>query len=181
MRLPAIPALAFVACLAAGCAGMSPPPGLSKQQLENAKYRLAYNGGEPFVLKDGRNDKVPTRSADTTLRVAMAENVAFGDLNADGLQDAVVVLASNLGGTGTYMTLAAVENDNGQPYHTANVDLGDRTEVKALRVEGNLVTVDVVRVGPNDPACCPTEKATLRFRYEQPGGKGTDWYLVPQK
>jgi hypothetical protein len=92
-----------------------------------------------------------------------------------------VVLASNIGGTGTYMTLAVVENDNGQPYHTANADLGDRTQVKSVRVEGSLVTVDVVRVGAKDPACCPTEQATLRFRYEQPGGKDTDWYLVPQK
>lgn len=181
MRTRAVPSLALVVCLAAGCAGVSSSTALTKQQVQNAKYRVVYNGGEPFVLKDGRNDKVPTRNPDTTLKVAMSDQMAFGDLNGDGLQDAVVVLASNLGGTGTYMTLATVENDNGQPYHTANADLGDRTQVNAVRVEGNLITVDVVRVGASDAACCPTEKATLRFKYDQPGGAGTDRYLVPQK
>jgi hypothetical protein len=181
MRPPArlILPLALVAALA-GCAGSTAPQNLTKQQLGNTKYRVVHNGGEPFTLKDGRNDKVPTRSADTTMSVAMGDTMASGDLNGDGELDAVVVLVSNLGGSGSYVTLAAVENDRGRPYHTANADLGDRTQVKSIRIDGDLVTVDVVRVGPNDPACCPTEKATLRYKYEQPGGKDTSWFLTKQ-
>ena len=153
----------------AGCAnidytGTGRP--LTADAVKNAKYRVVHNGGEPFVLVNGRNEAVPTRAADRKMSVAMADPMGFGDLNGDGAIDAVVVLVSDLGGSGSYVTLAAVLNDRGLADHAANADLGDRTRVKSIRVEKSLVTVDVLRAGPDDPLCCPTEQATLRFMFE---------------
>ena len=42
-------------------------------------------------------------------------DLAFGDLNGDGVEDAVVVLVTNPGGTGRFYDLAPVLNQNGTP------------------------------------------------------------------
>lgn len=149
-------ALALAGCAGADVSGGAPP--LSKQQLRHAKYRVVHNGGEPFVLVDGRNDKVPTRVPGKTMSVAMAEPMGFGDLDGDSALDAVVVLVSSLD-AGRYVTLAAVQNDGGQPYHAANAELGERTQVSSIVFDEEVVTVEVLPQGAE-------AVATLRYRFE---------------
>jgi heat shock protein HslJ len=90
--------------------------------------------------------------------------VARGDLTGDGVDEAAVLLASNFGGSGVFLHVAVVgQQANG----LRNLDtrfVGDRMQVRDLRIESGQIMLDVVRAGPNDPSCCPTEVVTLRMR-----------------
>jgi hypothetical protein len=87
---------------------------------------------------------------------------AFGDLNSDEISDVVVVLAGSGGGTGTFISLAAVLNDGGLARNVATTDLGDRVQVKAVSIDGGRIAVRMLSHAPGDPLCCPTAE-TLRI------------------
>jgi heat shock protein HslJ len=90
--------------------------------------------------------------------------VARGDLTGDGIEEAAVLLASNFGGSGAFLHVAVVGQ---QASGLRNLDtrfVGDRMQVRDLRIEAGQIMLDVVRAGPNDPSCCPTEVVTLRMR-----------------
>jgi hypothetical protein len=44
--------------------------------------------------------------------------------------------------------------------------LGDRVKVNSVRIEENLIVVDMVTHGPNDPMCCPTQQVVQRYALE---------------
>jgi hypothetical protein len=102
-------------------------------------------------------------------------NEARGDLNGDGLEDAVALLAINTGGTGTFINLAAVLNESGSPRHIATRFLGDRVEVQSIVIEDGAVKVKVITHGAQDPMCCPTLEVNEEFRLR------SDRLVTPQE
>lgn len=101
------------------------------------------------------------------------KNTAFGDMNGDGTVDAVVLLAVNAGGTGTFHELAVLLNRDGKPVYAATKrGLGDRNNIKALTVSGRTAILDMKVQGPGDAMCCPTKKVKLKFRLRQRGKTG---------
>jgi hypothetical protein len=90
--------------------------------------------------------------------------VAFGDLNGDGIDDAAVILATNTGGSGTFIYLNAVLNDKGAAKFASSISLGDRVSPRTITISEGVLTVDEIRHGPSDPLCCPTQQATLKFK-----------------
>jgi hypothetical protein len=97
---------------------------------------------------------------------------ARGDLDGDGREDAAIILLGSGGGSGVFVDLAIVLDRNGVPVHAASAALGDRVQVHEIRIEGSDVLVDVTQQGPGDPACCPTQNVTRRFRFAD--GRLTD-------
>jgi hypothetical protein len=91
------------------------------------------------------------------------KHVAFGDLNGDGVEDAVVVLACDGGGSGGLFFLTAVLNRDGKGESSATKLLGDRVNVSSMSIRANVVTVNIVTHGPDDPMCCPTKREILTF------------------
>ncbi len=87
----------------------------------------------------------------------LVEPVAFGDLNGDGRPDAAVILATNLGGSGTFFDLVAVLDQNGTPVQAGYDSFGDRQGIKGLRIENGRVVLDYLTQGLKDPLCCPSE------------------------
>ena len=86
-----------------------------------------------------------------------------GDLNADGLEDAIALLAINTGGTGTFMHLAAVIQQAGGLTHAATLLLGDRVKVESLEIADGTLQVNMITHAPDDPLCCPTEQVTRTY------------------
>lgn len=75
------------------------------------------------------------------------DHVIYGDVNNDGLDDAVVILVSRAGGTGTFRDLAIVLNQNGTPNNIANQYLGDRTAINSLEIQSGVISVDMTLWG----------------------------------
>jgi hypothetical protein len=105
---------------------------------------------------------------DTANRVAVffQPEYASGDLNSDSVPDAAVVLASTTGGSGTFLDLVLVLNQGGRPVHAASLFLGDRVPVDRIRIVDREIQVELTMHGPADAMCCPSVRATRRFRLE---------------
>ncbi len=157
-------ALLVAAVLMAAC-GSSPPAPLDEEALKNAEYAGIYE--EPVQLTDGKYEGEPFVAGGASRpTVLFIEPYALGDLNGDKAEDAAVLLVENSGGSGSFVYLAAVLNQDGQPENAATTLLGDRAQVKSLSIADGQITVTLVTHGPNDPMCCPTQEETRVYRLE---------------
>lgn len=91
---------------------------------------------------------------------------AFGDLDLDGKDDAALILSTNYGGSGDFRELAVVLNQNGVLKHVTSAELGDRTIINEISIQDSRIVLDMVTHGPEDGACCPTQKVSSEFRFD---------------
>jgi len=142
---------------------------LSLNGLKNATYSGLGHETRALSLRNGGwqgPSAVPSAASRPWVEF-LGDLVARGDLDGDGREEAVVVLASNTGGTGVFHHLAVVRHETASLRNVATRFVGDRIQVISLRIDQQRVLLELVRSGPNDPACCPTEVATLQFRLVQ--------------
>ncbi len=142
-------------------------PVITVDQLKNAEYQLvAQNSHQRVKLVNGsyQNGNDPT-SVDY-VSVNLAELMAFGDLNGDGVSDAAVLLAENYGGTGVFVSVIAMLNQNGQPVQAASELVDDRPILKTITIQDGQIFLDVTVHGPNDPGCCAAQPNKRVYIYE---------------
>lgn len=142
----------LIACLP-GAPGGAP----SLEQLKNTTYHAVLD--EPVTLQDGKYEGPPyTNMSASRPTVTLIESTrASGDVTGNGVDDAVVMLATNTGGSGVFFHLAVVRNHGGAPEHIGMIPLGDRVKVKSLTAIDGKIVADLVEHGPGDPMCCPTQ------------------------
>jgi peptidoglycan/xylan/chitin deacetylase (PgdA/CDA1 family) len=113
-------------------------PRLTWEQLKGANYLLPMKWGGPpdgmLPMQDGSFTYAFVPGAASVERYLLYRGVAFGDLNADQVEDAVVILIHISAGTGTFYHLVAVLNERGQPRPLEPVFLGDRIIVEQAAV-----------------------------------------------
>ena len=162
-RLLVLGALVMIqACVA----GTSPAPdNLSLEALKNLGYTGISDDGSATQLRAGRWEGEPPEpgSALAPTLDFTGDFVARGDLDGDGHPEAVVVLDSWPGGSGVFSYVAVVSGGSGKPVNIATQLLGDRVQVRELRIEGGQLIADTVGAGPDDPACCPSMKIQPRW------------------
>lgn len=138
-------------------------------ELKNA----AYSGFEDLgsvTLIDGVWEGEPY-AEDSALRpevVLLRDFRITGDVDGDGTDEAVVLLNVSLGGTGQFLHLAVVDRNEGRVENVAAEMVGDRVQVRGVRIEDGWILMDVVQAGSGDAACCPGEVTTL------------GWELLPE-
>jgi hypothetical protein len=148
----------------------SPPTGakgsvkLTVSMLANMTYRLVDGKWVTAVTLVGA--KGQTNEDDGGEEFWLEEHVAFGDLDGDGVDDAVVVLVSSGGGSGIFYQLVAVTQRNGIVETPAVKSLGDRIMINQINITNRIVTVDMITHGPHDPSCCPTERQVLKLKVQ---------------
>ncbi len=139
---------------------------LSLSALKNAVYHSPDWGD--YQLVDGiyyRPPSAPGESPETNM-TQLIEPVAVGDLNGDGVPDAVVFLSTQTGGTGNFREMAAVIDRGGSPDNVSTVTLGDRVAIEAAQIDAGVITLNMRVHGPNDGLCCPSQFETWRYRLE---------------
>ena len=140
----------------------APAPELSLDALLNGTYLSGYTASGEYTMVDGGYDE-DTGAPLGPLFIVLTADPVFGDLDGDGVDDAVFITVTNTGGTGRFHDVIAVLNDGGSPAPTAPVDIGDRTRIDELRIVDGTIEIDAVIHGPEDGGCCPSVPATLRF------------------
>jgi peptidoglycan/xylan/chitin deacetylase (PgdA/CDA1 family) len=133
----------------------TPVPALTWDQLKNAAYPNEWPGSKVAQLVDGVYREKYLPDSATEMVISLADVRTYGDLNADGAEDALVVLVSHPGGSGTFNYLAAVLNEGGAPSPVGSAFLGDRVILRSITVDAGQITVQMVVQGPDDPMCCP--------------------------
>ena len=124
-------------------------PTLSETQIKNMTvYAPVYQ--REITLTDG------SFTIEGELWVNLLPNIAFGDLNGDGWEDSAVLLAENGGGTGTFVSLLVLLNDNGQPRQADALLVDDRPLITSLEIISGKISLVAVIHTVSDPACCPS-------------------------
>ena len=124
-------------------------PALSDTQLKNATLFVPVYQRE-VTLVDGQFE------APGELWVRLLPWIAFGDLNSDGLEDAAILLAESGGGSGTFVSLVAVINQNGQPLQSGTTTIDDRPIITGVEITAGKIEVTGSIHRLSDPFCCPT-------------------------
>lgn len=144
----------------------TPPAALSLDQLRGGAYTSPDWG--TFQLTDGIYYRaLPTgQESPEAYTTRMLDTVLYGDIDLDGVEDALVFLATQNGGTGHFVEMAAVLNRDGSASNAATLYLGDRVVVESGSIAGGVITLQMRVQGPNDPMCCPSQAVTSTFRLE---------------
>jgi heat shock protein HslJ len=141
----------------AAASGIDTAPSLDA--LKNMRYGGLSGLPGAVTLIDGRWP-APTTPAGAASRAAVTLDPDFrltGDLDGDGLDDAVILLSHSPGGSATWSYLAVVTRSTGGVRNVATVALGDRVQIRSARIADGMLSASTVRAGPNDAACCPGE------------------------
>jgi hypothetical protein len=146
-----------------------PPPvptsesGLSLEVLRSGVYH-SPDWGE-FQLADGIYYRTPptVQESPETYTSRIQDPIFYGDINANGVEDALVILNTQNGGSGHFIELAAVLNQNGSAYNVSTIYLRDRVIIESARVENGTIILNMRVQGPNDGLCCPSQSVTWNF------------------
>ncbi|MCI0573480.1 MAG: META domain-containing protein, partial [Myxococcaceae bacterium] len=92
-----------------------------------------------------------------------------GNLDGDATPEALALVTVRSGGSGEWVHLAVLDRRGSGLDNVATQLLGDRVQVRDVRVEDGRILVDVVQHGPSDAQCCPGELRTLGWRLDASG------------
>lgn len=123
--------------------------------------------GESFTLVDGFAEKETAPGSVTTNKVSVFGEPAFGDIDGDGDEDAVLILVNEPGGSGTFYYAVIAINIDGQYQGTDGILLGDRIAPQNYRVYNRRAEVNyVVRQAGEDFSVQPSVGKTLHLQFD---------------
>jgi hypothetical protein len=136
---------------------------LTIKQLKNGTYFIPawedQGQGEWVQLKDGEYSR---RDPDNPLFVNIVK-IALGHFSSDQKRAAAVIYGYNTGGTGFFVMLCAVVQDQGKLNNSDLVDLEDRVKINSLSFKSGKIVVDMMVHGPTDPAPFPTMRKIVTY------------------
>jgi hypothetical protein len=132
---------------------------LGPAALANGTYIVGIPGGLDTVTLSGGHHRDPESGRETLLLPVSA----WGDLARDDRREAAAVVATRIPGRGVLHELVIVTDAGGRPVQVAHQYLGDRVDVEGLSIADREVTVQMQIHGPDDPACCPTQRVTRKY------------------
>ena len=142
------------------------PPVLTVDQLRNAT--LTVMGSDQMLrtitLQDGKYQEGTDPAQTGYVSISLGEKIAFGDLNADGVDDAAIIMAENYGGSGVFVSVVTVLNQGGLPNPVATALIEDRPMINDLSIKNGEIFVDATIHGTNDAMCCPSLPSTRNYR-----------------
>jgi len=146
------------------------PTGLTAEMVKNAQYTLnAASSPATVQLKDGVYE---SGSGADYVSVHMGDPMAFADLNAEGMTDAVAVVGENYGGSGDFYYLVVYLNQDGKPQYYAAKPIDDRPKINAVYILKRQILLDALVHGPQDGMCCPSFPVQRIYQLSK---IGLDW------
>jgi heat shock protein HslJ len=135
------------------------------EDLANAVYMCSFRDDCEVSITAGEYQE-SIEGAASLITMQLSNHMAFGDIDGDGAEEAVVVMVSHTGGSGVFYELHVVENQNGERVNTALTLLGDRIILNDLSIEDGEIIATMIIAGPNDAMCCPGTPVTQRYEYD---------------
>lgn len=185
MRNP-LPALLLAAAVVAACGRAEAPPAVAPApagvppsgaptlaEAAAATYSGIEEAGTDVTLSGGHWEGPPFKEGTVSRpAVGLYDDLHLeGDLDDDGDDEAIVLLWSGSGGSGTRTHVAVLDRTAGGVVNVATRLLGDRVQVRHMGLDGGLIRLDILNAGPRDAACCPGELSSLTWAL---GGTGLE-------
>lgn len=126
----------------------------------NATYTV---DGRPVPLRNGRCETEAAPGSAAKAVTTVFEEPAFGDLDGDGDEDAVLLLMDAPGGSGTFYYVAASIYESGRYRGTEAVLLGDRISPQRIVINHGVVEVDFADRRPDEPMADPPSVGKTKF------------------
>ncbi len=162
-RLRVVLALAAIALVVlAVTVGRSSVAALTWPQLRSATYPTSLQM-RTVTLRDGSFEAEAAPGSASRIAVRLADLGAFGDLDGDEDPDAAVVTTTSGGGTGVFVDVVAVRNEDGAARPAARELLGDRVLVREVRIDDRRIIVRLRTRGAADPLTRLTQETTRRY------------------
>lgn len=169
--------IGFCFTLLGGCLAVAPPddPAPAIQALRNITIcgirepGFPENGGVRLAEGTWLGPPFAPDAAGRPMLVLLTAPTASADLDGDGTAERVALLAASSGGSGERLYLAVFSHAGGLPENRATILVGDRSKPRALAIEDATILLDVVEIGPGQPACCGTQRGRHRYRLGNAG------------
>lgn len=152
---------ALVCLLLAG--GVAFAADIRKVDFQNGTYRPACWNKKPVTVKNGLLQREGPPEQRLWFKVMSVE---YGDLTGDGQEEAVVLTACALGGTGNPTEGFIFAMKAGKPQQIARVKAGDRAlgGIEKLAIEGGMLKVTRKQ---GQAACCADTLETTTYKLEE--------------
>ncbi|MDO8589995.1 MAG: hypothetical protein Q7R69_01860 [bacterium] len=125
---------------------------------------------ESVTLSAGRNETTITPGSALVEETALLDQFAYGDINADGKEDTVLLLARYGGGSGTFIYLAAFVSGPVTYRGSEATFIGDRVSPQSLSINKGVVTIQYLdRKADESFAAEPTVPVSKQFVYKAGG------------
>lgn len=143
-------------------------------QILNGEYEINsvesyqfHNGAYYFKYGPCKENCEPLSNyPDSNYTVVIDKNnIATGDLDSDGMEDAVVILGKRYGGTGYFVSVAFFRNTDGKPTFVTLRDLGDRTIVKSVEIRNGFLELKLLTHDSGEPMCCANTPKTIVYEF----------------
>ena len=169
--LPAPPPATQPGLAATGAVSIPPVPSLTLDQLKNMDVQLVATDKHPTVkLSNGEYKAGAAAGSPDYADVKLVPDfVALGDLNGDGREDAAFLLSENYGGSGVFVSLIPVLNQDGNPVQAGGILIDDRPKITGLEIQDGRINFTGNVHGPNDPACCAAQPVVESYRVTSGG------------
>ena len=142
-------------------------PVLTVEQLRNAT--ISVMGSDQMMhsitLNNGSYVTGEDRAQPGYVMVNVGEIFDFGDVNSDGMEDAVMLIGENYGGSGEFVFIVVMLNQGGQPVYTTRAAIDDRPIMKALTIKDGEISLDAIVHGAGDPMCCASQPSTRTYHF----------------
>ena len=126
--------------------------------------------GEVVTLSSGRSAKAVVPGSALVEETLLLDKFAYGDINADGKEDTLLLLARYGAGSGTFIYLAGFISGPVTYRGTEAVFIGDRITPQSISIGGGTITVSYLDREDNEAfAAEPTVKVSKRFVYKNGG------------
>ena len=119
-------------------------PGISPAQVRNSQYQLGFSDQVRIVQLEDGHYQTDDPSDPDYVSVSVTDFIARGDLNGDGENEAVAIVAENYGGSGTFVFLAVYQYLNDEAVFLTSIFLDDRPLINDLAVEDGEIFVDAI-------------------------------------
>lgn len=140
------------------------PAVIDTSAVRNATYMSQFTEAGFVELTDGEFEDPEQR-----VHASLDPHMAFGNLDDDPAVEAAVIVGTNTGGSGGFVDLAILDDRDGAVVNTATLFLGDRLRIHSVAIVDGEVVLDATMHTPDDPMCCPSLRATRRFRLDRGG------------
>lgn len=146
-----------------------PPAAPTFEEIANTTFQGVDEGSVSLV--DGEWEGEPYAEGGATRpRAGLVRDFYLtGDIDGDGGDEAIVLLWTSTGGSGTFDYVAAMGRRNGAVVNLGTAALGDRIDLRRGEIIDGRIVLEVVQAGPQDAACCPGQKMRRAWRLDTSG------------
>ncbi len=178
----------FWLALVASCTGAYGQATIRNVDFKNFTYLVNCISETPenVTVKDGEFSSEKQEDGYIDRFSFRVFDIAYGDLDRDQRDEAIVLAVCNTGGTGNFSEGFVYTMKAGKPSLVARIPGGDRADggLRSTRVENGLLVVDSNEAGPEGGACCPQIIVTTNYRLTNnkivQSGPGTRRDIYPE-